>query len=315
MISFRVGAYDAEVLEKEFAPVFTAEDIVNLGFTQVYLKLMIDGVGSRPFSAKTLDTPPRPGQMFLQEIIESSRTLYAQPRRVVEEAITKWHEGAGGAEKANSSGQSSPARYDKPRERNGDFNGSRNGDRNGERYSERNGDRNNGSRDHRNDRGTGPQRPQNSRPGNGEARVADQRPQPAPKVHKPFQEAIKQVVEATEQSDDPVEREKHLREAVSLSFLKARADNEDEREKARERERVKQDTKKPTQENLSSLRQALKDVLQEAGVKPAVPVAVAPTQATPKPVQQASLPKPASAQPKEIPEDELKALLHVDKPE
>ncbi|HLD34263.1 MAG TPA: type IV secretion system DNA-binding domain-containing protein, partial [Patescibacteria group bacterium] len=38
MIMFRVGAYDAEVLEKEFAPQFTAEDLVNLGSYQIYLK-------------------------------------------------------------------------------------------------------------------------------------------------------------------------------------------------------------------------------------------------------------------------------------
>ncbi len=49
IISFRIGAYDAEFLEKEFSPEFTAEDLVNLGFAQIYLKLMIDGVSSRPF--------------------------------------------------------------------------------------------------------------------------------------------------------------------------------------------------------------------------------------------------------------------------
>ena len=49
MIVFRVGAYDAEVLEKEFMPTFTAEDIVNLGVYQIYLKLMIDGVSSAAF--------------------------------------------------------------------------------------------------------------------------------------------------------------------------------------------------------------------------------------------------------------------------
>ncbi|MEX1087173.1 MAG: type IV secretory system conjugative DNA transfer family protein, partial [Candidatus Paceibacterota bacterium] len=39
MITFRVGAYDAEFLEKEFEPVFDANDLVNLGFAQIYLKL------------------------------------------------------------------------------------------------------------------------------------------------------------------------------------------------------------------------------------------------------------------------------------
>src|SRR3989344_625672 len=55
-IAFRVGSFDAEILEKEFAPVFISEDIVNLGDHQMYLKLMIDGLTSKPFSATTL--PP-----------------------------------------------------------------------------------------------------------------------------------------------------------------------------------------------------------------------------------------------------------------
>jgi hypothetical protein len=58
MITFRVGATDAEYLEKEYAPAFTAEDLVNLDRYQVYLKLMIDDMASSPFSARTL--PPRP---------------------------------------------------------------------------------------------------------------------------------------------------------------------------------------------------------------------------------------------------------------
>jgi len=64
MIAFRVGSYDAEVLEKEFAPAFIAEDIVNLGFAQIYLKLMINGVGSQPFSATTLPQPKAPSPSF-----------------------------------------------------------------------------------------------------------------------------------------------------------------------------------------------------------------------------------------------------------
>ena len=38
-------------IEVVFAPEFTPEDLVNLGFAQIYLSLMIDGLGSRPFSA------------------------------------------------------------------------------------------------------------------------------------------------------------------------------------------------------------------------------------------------------------------------
>ncbi len=92
MITFRVGSYDAEVLEKEFAPVFTMEDIVNLGFVQIYLKLMIDGVASQPFSATTLPPFPRPEISFRDKTMEMSRRTYAQPKAKVESAIKEWHE-------------------------------------------------------------------------------------------------------------------------------------------------------------------------------------------------------------------------------
>ena len=56
IIVFRVGAEDAEFLEPEFTPEITIEDFVNLGKYHIYLKLMIDGITSAPFSAVTL--PP-----------------------------------------------------------------------------------------------------------------------------------------------------------------------------------------------------------------------------------------------------------------
>jgi len=92
MITFRVGAYDAEVLEKEFAPQFTAEDIVNLGLFQMYLKLMIDGVGSVPFSASGIPPFPEPVISYRSEIIESSRKNFSKPRAEVERIINKWFE-------------------------------------------------------------------------------------------------------------------------------------------------------------------------------------------------------------------------------
>lgn len=54
LISFRVGAEDAPYLAKEFQPVFDVEDLINLPNYSAYLKLMIDGVPSRPFSARTI---------------------------------------------------------------------------------------------------------------------------------------------------------------------------------------------------------------------------------------------------------------------
>ncbi len=92
MVTFRVGAYDAEVLEKEFAPTFSAEDLVNLGAYQIYLKLMIDGVSSRPFSATTSPPILKPEISYRHDIIESSREHFARPKPFVEEEIRKWHQ-------------------------------------------------------------------------------------------------------------------------------------------------------------------------------------------------------------------------------
>lgn len=89
MISFRVGSYDAEVLEKEFAPEFTAEDMVNLGFAQIYLKLMIDGISSPPFSAITLPPIETPRVSYKDVAIARSRKNFAQTRQEVEEAILR----------------------------------------------------------------------------------------------------------------------------------------------------------------------------------------------------------------------------------
>ncbi len=91
MITFRVGAYDADVLEKEFAPVFLAEDLVNLGLRQVYLKLMIDSVTSQPFSATTLPPIQSPRSSYVKEIVDNSRKMFARPRVIVEKDIVEWH--------------------------------------------------------------------------------------------------------------------------------------------------------------------------------------------------------------------------------
>lgn len=54
LIAFRVGQADAQVLAREFAPEFTAHDLVGLPNHSIYVKLMVDGVVSRPFSGDTL---------------------------------------------------------------------------------------------------------------------------------------------------------------------------------------------------------------------------------------------------------------------
>lgn len=89
---FRIGAADAEFLENEFAPIFTEVDLVNLAKYDIYLKLMIDGVSSDPFSATGL--PPIDHTYRKEEnrdkIIRVSRERYASSRSVVEEKIMRW---------------------------------------------------------------------------------------------------------------------------------------------------------------------------------------------------------------------------------
>jgi CxxC-x17-CxxC domain-containing protein len=90
MIVFRVGADDAEFLEKEFDPEFTPSDIVNLPNFKIYLKLMIDGITSRPFSAKTLPPMAKGDPKVEEEVIKTSRQLYCKSKEVVEREINNW---------------------------------------------------------------------------------------------------------------------------------------------------------------------------------------------------------------------------------
>jgi len=90
IISFRVGAEDAEYLEKELVPEFTAADLVNLGKYNTYLKLMIDGLSGRPFSAETLAPLPRPEKSSKEKIIKVSRERYGTQRKIVEDKISRW---------------------------------------------------------------------------------------------------------------------------------------------------------------------------------------------------------------------------------
>jgi hypothetical protein len=53
-ISFRLGAEDAALVARELAPGFSAIDLINLPNYEIYLRLMIDGAPSLPFSAETI---------------------------------------------------------------------------------------------------------------------------------------------------------------------------------------------------------------------------------------------------------------------
>ncbi len=89
LLAFRVGSTDAEFLEREFSPQFTAEDLVNLPKYNIYLKLMVDGVATSPFSAGTLP-PMAKFTGNAQKVIQVSRERYAIPRATINEKVLRW---------------------------------------------------------------------------------------------------------------------------------------------------------------------------------------------------------------------------------
>ena len=89
LASFVVSQADAGILEKEFAPVVSSDDLVSLDAYAMYIKLCIDGMTSIPFSAKSL--PIRFEKHDLRdEIVLKSREKYGMPKNEIEEKIVKW---------------------------------------------------------------------------------------------------------------------------------------------------------------------------------------------------------------------------------
>ncbi|MFH1790329.1 MAG: type IV secretion system DNA-binding domain-containing protein [bacterium] len=86
LVTFRIGPEDAEVLSKEYAPVFSSYDLINVEKYTAYVKLLIDNTASRPFNMHTY--PPMPGNKEMAVAIkELSRLKYGRPREIVEAEI------------------------------------------------------------------------------------------------------------------------------------------------------------------------------------------------------------------------------------
>ncbi len=92
LICFRVGAGDAEFLQREFEPSIINQDLVNLAKYKIYLKLMVDGISSNPFQAATLPplAIPENGPETAEKVIRVSRERYATKRELIESKILKW---------------------------------------------------------------------------------------------------------------------------------------------------------------------------------------------------------------------------------
>lgn len=86
MAAFRVGPIDADLLEKQFAPVFTKQDLVNLDNYCAYIKLLIRGQTTKPFNIQTF-LPRTPAAQRALALKSLSRETYGRQRQDVETEI------------------------------------------------------------------------------------------------------------------------------------------------------------------------------------------------------------------------------------
>jgi hypothetical protein len=84
--SFRVGTTDAEFLEKQFAPTFSAPDLENLPNYNAVMALLVNGVPARPFTIETMQPPPR-DYSRIDAMKELSYRTYGRDRDEVEQEI------------------------------------------------------------------------------------------------------------------------------------------------------------------------------------------------------------------------------------
>ncbi len=86
IVSYRVGAEDAEYLEKQFTPVFAANDIMNLDNLNAYAKLLINGRPARPFNI-AVPFPNKVDTSHLESLKQLSYLKYGTDRATIEEII------------------------------------------------------------------------------------------------------------------------------------------------------------------------------------------------------------------------------------
>ena len=86
MAVFRVSSEDAEYLEKQFTPVFTAKDLMNIDNHNSYIKMLSNGRPVKPFSMET-NMPPRGTKILLDKVKQISYLRYGKERNIVEEEI------------------------------------------------------------------------------------------------------------------------------------------------------------------------------------------------------------------------------------
>lgn len=88
MVVFRTGMEDAEFLEKQFAPVFNKQDLINIDNFNAYVKLLVSNQTTKPFNIATI--PPQKGsEEKIKVLKEMSASKYGRPREEIEEEIKR----------------------------------------------------------------------------------------------------------------------------------------------------------------------------------------------------------------------------------
>lgn len=86
--AFRIGAEDAEFLEKQFEPGFSRFDLVNLDNFNLVMKMMINNKTSTPFKMQTY--PPAKGSpQIVEPLRKIAKLKYGKPRAIVEQDIMR----------------------------------------------------------------------------------------------------------------------------------------------------------------------------------------------------------------------------------
>ncbi len=86
LLSFKVGADDAEYLAKEYAPLLSEQDILGIANYSAYIKLNINNTTSRPFSIKSIWDPQ--GSDKMSEVLKKySRMKYGRKKMFVDQEI------------------------------------------------------------------------------------------------------------------------------------------------------------------------------------------------------------------------------------
>jgi hypothetical protein len=89
MMCFKIGSDDAETVSKEFAPVFSSQDLINIANYHAYIKLNINNTTSRAFSMKTIYDPSGKDKDAAKAFIQLSRLKYGRERAFVDKEISR----------------------------------------------------------------------------------------------------------------------------------------------------------------------------------------------------------------------------------